>query len=151
VQIVQSADEEQVGDLLDDFDGIGDAAGPEGIPDLIDLILDGAGDHGLANCTAARVRCGRWSESRGKVTSAPWRDAASARRRFSLRSNEKLWRGLDVAPAGIEARRRALCARKPHRRRPDPRRRGFVSGARVTSLPNRLLTDARETRADAAS
>jgi hypothetical protein len=32
-------------DLLDDLQGIGNAAGPEGVPDLIDLIFDGAGNH----------------------------------------------------------------------------------------------------------
>ena len=45
VQIVQPLDEEQVGDLLDDFERIGDAARPEGIPDAIDLIADIAGEH----------------------------------------------------------------------------------------------------------
>jgi hypothetical protein len=35
---------------------------------------------------------------RGEVTSRPRRDAASARRRFSHRFHEKLWRDLDVAP-----------------------------------------------------
>ena len=35
---------------------------------------------------------------RGEVTSRPRRDAASARRRFSHRFYEKLWRGLVVAP-----------------------------------------------------
>ena len=33
VQVVEPLDEKQVGDLLDDFERIGDAAGPEGIPD----------------------------------------------------------------------------------------------------------------------
>jgi len=45
VQVIQPAQEEQVGDLLDDFERVGDAAGPEGVPDLVDLALDGAGDH----------------------------------------------------------------------------------------------------------
>ncbi len=45
VQVVQPAQEEQVGDLLDDLQWVGDAAGPEGIPDRIDLALDFTGHH----------------------------------------------------------------------------------------------------------
>ena len=45
VQVIQPAQEEQVGDLLDDLQRVGDAAGPEGIPDCIDLALDFAGHH----------------------------------------------------------------------------------------------------------
>jgi len=45
VQVVQPAQKEQVGDLLDDFQRVGDAAGPEGIPDSVDLALDFAGHH----------------------------------------------------------------------------------------------------------
>ena len=45
VKVVQTAQEEQVGDLLDDLQGVGDTTGPEGVPDLVDLALDVAGDH----------------------------------------------------------------------------------------------------------
>ena len=45
VEVVEAAQEEQIGNLFDDLQRIGDAAGPEGIPDLVDLALDGAGDH----------------------------------------------------------------------------------------------------------
>ena|SRR6266571_6092720 len=45
VQVVQTAQEEQVGDLLNHLEWIGDAAGPERVPYLVDLALDGAGDH----------------------------------------------------------------------------------------------------------
>jgi len=45
VQVVQAAQEEQVSDLLNDFERVGNAAGPECVPDLVDLALDGAGDH----------------------------------------------------------------------------------------------------------
>jgi hypothetical protein len=45
VQVVQPAQEQEVGDLFYDFQRVGDAAGPEGVPDLVDLALDGAGDH----------------------------------------------------------------------------------------------------------
>jgi hypothetical protein len=37
VRVVEAADEEGVGDLLDDFERIGDEAGPEGVPDGVDL------------------------------------------------------------------------------------------------------------------
>ena len=37
VQVVEPAQEQQVGDLLDDFERVGDAAGPEGVPDAVDL------------------------------------------------------------------------------------------------------------------
>jgi hypothetical protein len=46
VQVVQAAQEEQIGNLLDDFDGVGDAAGPEGVPDLVDFAFEVAGEHG---------------------------------------------------------------------------------------------------------
>ncbi len=45
VQVIQAAQEEQVGDLLDDLQRVGDAAGPEGIPDSVDPALDFAGHH----------------------------------------------------------------------------------------------------------
>ncbi len=45
VQFVQPLGEQQIGDLLDYRQRIGHAAGPERVPDLIDLILDGTGDH----------------------------------------------------------------------------------------------------------
>jgi hypothetical protein len=62
VQVVQAADEQQVGDLLDHLQRVGDAAGPEGIPDLVDLVLDVAGDHagflGLVGFIAVgSIRC----------------------------------------------------------------------------------------------
>ena len=46
VQIVEALQKEQVGDLLDDFEGVGNAAGPEGIPEGINLIANVSGDHG---------------------------------------------------------------------------------------------------------
>src|SRR5690606_4865366 len=55
VQLVQTLDEKQVGHLLDDLHGVGDAAAPERTPDVVDLGLDGASDHGapLPSPTAA--------------------------------------------------------------------------------------------------
>lgn len=45
LDFVEALQEEQVGDLFDDFDRVGNAAGPEGIPDAVDLIADIAGEH----------------------------------------------------------------------------------------------------------
>jgi len=45
VQVFQPPQEQQVGDLLDDLKRVGDAAGPEGIPDAVDLALEVTGDH----------------------------------------------------------------------------------------------------------
>ena len=45
VQLVQTLDEEQVGQLLDDRERIRDAAGPHGVPDSVDLGLQLTGDH----------------------------------------------------------------------------------------------------------
>jgi hypothetical protein len=45
VDLVQPLDEEQVGELLDDGERIGDAAGPEGVPDAVDFGFDFACDH----------------------------------------------------------------------------------------------------------
>jgi hypothetical protein len=45
VDLVQALDEEQVGELLDDGERIGDAAGPEGVPDAVDFGFDFASDH----------------------------------------------------------------------------------------------------------
>jgi hypothetical protein len=36
-QFIQAAEEEQVGNLFDDFKRVGDAASPEGVPDGVDL------------------------------------------------------------------------------------------------------------------
>jgi hypothetical protein len=44
--VVEAAEEEEVGDLLHDFEGVGDASGPEGVPDTIDLAADFTGEHG---------------------------------------------------------------------------------------------------------
>ena len=46
VEVVEALEEEQVGDLLDDLEGIGNAAGPEGIPEGINFTADIAGEHG---------------------------------------------------------------------------------------------------------
>ena len=45
VQLVQTLDEQQVGELLDDRERVRDAAGPHGVPDSVDLGLQLTGDH----------------------------------------------------------------------------------------------------------
>lgn len=55
MQIVEPLDEEQIGDLLDHREGIGYTAGPEGVPDLIDLIPDFAGAHGSKDLAISGV------------------------------------------------------------------------------------------------
>ena len=45
LQLVKPLDEKQISDLLDDFQRIGNPAGPEGIPDLIDLVTNFVGKH----------------------------------------------------------------------------------------------------------
>ena len=52
VEFVQPLDEEQVGELLDDGEGVGDAAGPEGVPDAVDFGFDFASDHWMGACLA---------------------------------------------------------------------------------------------------
>jgi len=46
VEVVEALDEQQVGNLLDDLERVGDAAGPERIPDAVDLIAEFPGEHG---------------------------------------------------------------------------------------------------------
>src|ERR1700679_214397 len=46
--LVQPLEKKQVGDLLNNLERIGDAARPEGIPDLIDLTANFAGEHRFA-------------------------------------------------------------------------------------------------------
>ena len=46
LKIVEPADEEQIGDLLDDLQRVGNAARPERVPELVDLVAQFAGQHG---------------------------------------------------------------------------------------------------------
>lgn len=46
LEIVQAAKEEQVSYLFDDFERVGDTAGPESVPDAVDLITQFTGEHG---------------------------------------------------------------------------------------------------------
>ena len=45
LQFVEAAQKKQVGDLLDDFERIGNASRPKGIPDCIDLTTNFPGEH----------------------------------------------------------------------------------------------------------
>jgi hypothetical protein len=45
VQVVQAAQKEQIGDLLNHLYGVGNAAGPEGVPDLVYLAFEFASEH----------------------------------------------------------------------------------------------------------
>ena len=47
VQVVEAAQEEQIGDLLHHLQRVGDAARPEGVPDLVDLAADFTADYGM--------------------------------------------------------------------------------------------------------
>ena len=42
---VHALDEQQVGDLYDDFEGVGDAAGPKSISGAVNLIGEVASEH----------------------------------------------------------------------------------------------------------
>ena len=46
LEVVEASEEEEVSDLFDDFEGVGNAAGREGEPDAVDLVADFAGEHG---------------------------------------------------------------------------------------------------------
>jgi hypothetical protein len=59
VQLVQPADERQVGDLLDDFERVGNAARPEGVLDLVGLAADFAGKHAWSSVSPGRARRSR--------------------------------------------------------------------------------------------
>lgn len=67
VQIVEPALEQQVGDLLDHLDGVGNAAGPESVPDGIDLAAEFACEHG--GCGGVPVRVSRRQPRSGKSMS----------------------------------------------------------------------------------
>ena len=45
VEVVEATQEKQVCDLLHDLQRVRDTAGPEGVPDVVDLVAGFAGDH----------------------------------------------------------------------------------------------------------
>ena len=48
MQVIQSAQEQKVGDLFDHLDRVGNAAGPEGIPECVDFAAEFASEHVLS-------------------------------------------------------------------------------------------------------
>ena len=58
VQVVQTPQKEQVGDLLQNLHGVGDAARPKRVPDAVDLALDGSGDHASPSALPRWSWCG---------------------------------------------------------------------------------------------
>ena len=68
MKLVEAAKKEQVGDLLDRGQRVGDASRPQGVPDAVDLALEFA----IAN--VARLTCdGDALESRPKLIRVSWR------------------------------------------------------------------------------
>ena len=59
MDFIQALDEEQVGELLDDGEGIGNAAGPQGVPDAVDFGFDFASDHWISEAKGFAERCHR--------------------------------------------------------------------------------------------
>ena len=57
VEIVQAAEEKKVGNLLNDFQRVGDAAGPKSIPDLINLRANFTSKH--------KVLWNKWYRKKG--------------------------------------------------------------------------------------
>jgi hypothetical protein len=45
LQLIEPLDEQQIGELLDDRQRVGDPAGPHGVPDLVDSAFEFACDH----------------------------------------------------------------------------------------------------------
>ena len=56
LKVIQAPDEEEIGDLFDHLQRVGDAAGPEGVPDLVYLRSYGACEHGLGRARAVVVK-----------------------------------------------------------------------------------------------
>ena len=78
VQVVEPLEEKQVGDLLDDFQRVGDAAGPEGVPDAVDLVTDFVGEH---NCWLRFF--GRWAYYLIHLYTENWRHSTRYGREFT--------------------------------------------------------------------
>jgi hypothetical protein len=45
VEIIEAAQEQQIGDLFHDLKRVGNATGPEGVPDAVDLVPNVACQH----------------------------------------------------------------------------------------------------------
>ena len=58
LEFVEPLDEEQVGELLDDRERVGDAPGPHGVPYAVDAGFDFSGDHAVSPCVFLLCRPG---------------------------------------------------------------------------------------------
>ena len=45
LELIETAQEEQVSNLFDHFERVGDAACPEGVPDAVDVVVNFTGEH----------------------------------------------------------------------------------------------------------
>ncbi len=54
MQVVEALEEQQVRELFHHFEGVRDAARPEGVPDSVDLRSEFAGQHGRRLPSSAR-------------------------------------------------------------------------------------------------
>ena len=45
VEVIEPFDKQEISDLLDDFERVGNAAGPESVPDGVNLVTDSRGEH----------------------------------------------------------------------------------------------------------
>jgi hypothetical protein len=69
VEVVEALDEQQVGDLLDDRERVGDATRPESVPDLVHLIADLSRQHAVPPCVSialAWLLTGVWVAGNGR-------------------------------------------------------------------------------------
>jgi hypothetical protein len=49
IDVFQALEEEQIGDLLDSHQGVGEAGGPEAVPEFVDFFLDVRGKHSVVS------------------------------------------------------------------------------------------------------
>ena len=71
--VIQPTDEQEVGDLLDHLERVGDAAGPERIPHRIDLAPEFTCKHALyPSLETDDHRAGHWSDKDPSKPSSEW-------------------------------------------------------------------------------
>ena len=102
LQLIEPLDEKQVSDLLDDFQRIGNPAGPEGIPDLVDLVSNFVGEH---NCWLRFF--GRWAYYLIHLYTENWRHSTRYGGEFT--SNVVAAGRKDVFVFVVEQRRARAC------------------------------------------
>jgi hypothetical protein len=77
VQIVEALEEQQISDLLDDFERIGNAARLEGIPEGINLVANSSRNHGrlaIAGIVISERRVGKKGVAYGGLATAQARN-----------------------------------------------------------------------------